>query len=254
MTWDPERYERFADHRARPGVELMSRIPQVDAGHVVDLGCGTGNLTSLLGALWTDATVTGVDSSPEMIDRARRDRPAMAWELADIAVWEPDGPVDILFSNAALHWLDDHRHLFPRLRSWLAPGGVMAIQMPDNWSEPTHTIPADVLDDGSWPEEARRALLRDRLSEPSDYLEWVAPGAIDMWRTTYFQQLDGDDPVWTWVSGSLLRPVLASLDDDGRERFGAACRSRYREAYQPTADGTTLLPFSRLFLIVRAPV
>jgi trans-aconitate 2-methyltransferase len=254
VTWDPDRYERFADHRARPGVELISRIPDVDASTIVDLGCGTGHLTALLAALWQDATVVGVDSSQEMIERARGDRPGIEWHLADIASWEPDGPVDVLFSNATLHWLDDHHELFPRLRSWIAPGGVMAVQMPDNWAEPTHTIPAEILDDGSWPDRARDALLRDRLSSPAEYLRWMGEGSVDVWRTTYFHQLEGEDPVWTWVTGSVLRPVLAALDEGERDRFSEVCKERYRMAYPASGEGLTLLPFSRLFLVVRAPL
>lgn len=253
MAWDPDRYERFADHRARPGVELISRIPQIDASTIVDLGCGTGHLTALLGGLWEHAAVTGVDSSIDMIDRARSDRPSMDWLLGDIASWEPDAPVDIIFSNAALHWLEDHEHVFRRLRSLLAPGGVLAVQMPDNWQAPDHTIPGDILDDGSWPEAARRALLRDPLSRVEDYRMWVQPSAVDIWRTTYYQELTGEDPVWTWVTGSFMRPVLAELDDAGRGRMEQLCRARYRIAFPPSEDGTTMLPFTRLFIVARAP-
>jgi trans-aconitate 2-methyltransferase len=235
-------------------VELLSRIPEVDASSIVDLGCGTGHLTALLGGLWPNATVVGVDSSPEMIERARADRPGMDWQLADISTWEPESPADVIFSNAALHWLDDHASLFPRLRSLLAPGGVLAVQMPDNWDEPTHTVPAAVLDEGTWPAEASAALLRDRLSAADEYLAWVQPAAVDLWRTTYYQQLSGDDPVWTWVTGSVLRPVLAALDDDAAERFAAICKERYQQSYPPGPEGVTLLPFSRVFLVARAPL
>lgn len=254
MTWDPDRYQRFADHRARPGVELLSRIPEVDASSIVDLGCGTGHLTALLGGLWPNATVIGVDSSPEMIERARADRPGMDWHLADISTWEPDAPVDVIFSNAALHWVDDHPTLFPRLRSFLAPGGVLAVQMPDNWDEPTHTVPADILDGGTWPAEAGTALLRDRLSAADEYLSWVQRAVVDLWRTTYYQQLRGDDPVWTWVTGSVLRPVLSALGGDDADRFETVCKERYRQSYPPGPDGMTLLPFSRVFLVARAPM
>jgi trans-aconitate 2-methyltransferase len=223
---------------------------------VVDLGAGTGNLTAHLARRWPDAAVTGVDGDAAMIERASHDHPQLAWVTADLGRWEPDGPVDVLYSNAALHWLDGHGELFPRLRSWLAPGGVLAVQMPDNWRAPTHTIPAEVLDEGPWPEEVRRSLMRDRLAGADDYARWLAPGEPDIWRTTYHQRLTGEDPVWQWVTGSLLLPVLAALDAAGggrRERFEAEVRARYRRAYPPDSDGVTTLPFSRLFLVVRAP-
>lgn len=252
MAWDPDQYLRFADHRRRPGIELLERIPDIDACTIVDLGCGTGDLTALLQLRWPEATVVGIDSSVEMIERARVDHPHMAWSTGDIEAWEPSEPVDLVFSNAALHWLDNHHDVFVRLRSHLTDGGVLAVQMPDNWHAPTHRIPADVLDGSNWPDEARAALLRDRLAAPEAYAEWLQPAQVDEWRTTYFQQLAGDDPVWTWVTGSVLRPVLASLSPADRERFSEACRLRYREAYPRGADGIVTVPFSRLFLIARA--
>ena len=252
MPWDPDRYLRFADHRTRPGIELLTRIPDIEARQIVDLGCGTGNLTALLARRWPDANTTGIDSSEEMIERARRDHPALSWTIGSIETWDPDTRFDVIFSNAALHWVDGHEALFRRLRSFLADDGVLAVQMPDNWAAPTHRIPAGVLDGGDWPAGAGTALMRDRLSSPDLYARWLQPATVDMWRTTYFQELSGDDPVWEWVTGSVLRPVLANLDAASRDRFAQHCKALYREAYPPDSEGTTTLPFSRLFVIAQA--
>jgi trans-aconitate 2-methyltransferase len=253
MPWDPDRYLRFADHRARPGLELITRMPDVAASTVVDLGCGTGNLTAVLAERWPDAHVVGIDSSSEMIERARTDHPDIEWRVADVNTWLPEGPVDVIYSNATLHWMGDHDSLFGRLRSHVAAGGVIAVQMPDNWNAPTHRVPAIILDEGYWRPEALSALMRDRLSDPGDYVRWLQPADVDMWRTTYYQQLSGEDPVWTWVTGSLLLPVLAAFDDIEAERFSAVCRRRYREAYPQDAAGMTLMPFSRLFFVGVVP-
>lgn len=252
MRWDPDHYLRFADHRVRPGTELLARIPAIDARAIVDLGSGTGHLTSVLALRWPEAEIVGIDSSVEMVERARRDHPHIRWSIDDIATWEPDRPLDLIFSNAALHWVDDHEAVFRRLRSYLAADGILAVQMPDNWDAPTHRIPADVLDDQGWAPEARAALMRDRLSPPASYAAWVLPASVDLWRTTYFQQLMGDDPVWTWVTGSIVRPVLASLDPEERDCFADECRRRYAAAYLAAQDGSVILPFSRLFIIARA--
>lgn len=252
MPWDPDQYLKFVDHRTRPGIELLSRVPDFEPHTIVDLGCGTGNLTRLLQERWPDADIVGIDSSTEMIDRAQRDHPDMRWSVADVASWEPSEPIDLVFSNATPHWLDDHDQLFPRLRSLLSTNGVLAVQMPDNWAAPTHRIPAEVLGDGTWPDAAPSALLRDRLARPAEYARWVQPADVDLWRTTYFQRLSGDDPVWNWVTGSVLRPVLAALDDADRRRFSDLCRERYLEAYPPDGDDFTTLPFSRLFIVAGA--
>lgn len=249
LDWDPSHYLRYADQRTRPGIELMARIPDGTPDTIVDLGCGTGHLTALLAARFPAATVIGVDSSDEMIDAARQDHPGLEWQLADIATWEPRDAVDIVFSNAALHWLDDHETLVPRIRGWAAPGATIAVQMPDNWGAPTHRIPADILDGPGWPEAAREALLRDRLSTPAAYRSWFEPASVDLWTTTYHHVLTGQDPVWEWVTGSVLRPVLAVLGDDDAARFGEACRDRYRTAYPAEPDGTTVMPFRRLFMV-----
>jgi len=234
----------------RPGAELIARIADLEPRTVVDLGSGSGELTALLASRWPEADVTGVDSSREMVEKARGSHPGAEWVVGDIEDWAPPGPVDLIFSNAALHWVDDHHKLFRGLRSHLSSQGALAVQMPDNWRAPTHRVPADILDEGDWPEAARRALLRDRVCRVDDYREWLQPAEVDVWRTTYHHTLTGDDPVWAWVTGSLLRPVLAALDDDDSDRFEAECKSGYAAAY-PTRDGVTTLPFSRLFLVAR---
>jgi trans-aconitate 2-methyltransferase len=250
MTWDPDVYESFADHRMRPGIELLQRIPDIDPRLVVDLGCGTGRLTVMLARRWPAARVHGVDSSGAMLDRA--EGAAVTWVEADIHGWEPDAPVDLVYSNAALHWLDDHPELFRRLAGHVAPGGVLAVQMPDNWREPSHRIPAAVLDEGEFPQAARGALLRDPVARLEDYRRWIGEGfRFDLWTTTYLQILEGTDPVLQWVMGTVLRPVLAVLSPPERDRFLEGCARAYRTAYPPGTDGSTVLPFRRMFIVAR---
>ena len=159
---------------------------------------------------------------------------------------------DLIFSNAALHWVDGHEGLFRRLRSFLAVDGVLAVQMPDNWAAPTHRIPANVLDGGDWPDEARTALMRDRLSSPDLYSRWLQPATVDMWRTTYFQELSGDDPVWSGSRVPSSAPSWPNSTPRAESVFAQHCKALYREAYPPDSDGTTTLRFSRLFVIAQA--
>ncbi len=252
MIWDPAEYLRFADHRLRPGVELLARVPPIEPARVIDLGCGPGNLTALVAARFPGARVSGLDSSAEMLAEARATHPALEWVQADIADWSPDVPYGLIFSNATLHWLDAHDELFPRLAGSVGAGGVLAVQMPDNWSESVSAIPAQVLDEGGFASEIGAALPRDRVATPTEYREWIGPGFdIDMWTTTYHQVLGGEDPVLEWVTGALLRPVLDALGAEDRTRFLRECAIRYRAAYPAGPDGSTILPFRRLFIVAR---
>lgn len=256
MSWDPGRYLRFGDLRLRPGLELLSRVDVDRPRLVADLGCGPGNLTALLAQRWPEAQVIGVDSSAAMLQAARREHPAISWAEADLGTWTPPSPLDVLFSNAALHWLTDHGDLFPRLARLVASGGALAVQMPANWAEPTHRIPAEILDSGAWPQDAVDALVRHRVAAPSTYRRLLAPfcDRMDIWSTTYQQVLDGADPVLRWVEGSVLAPVLDALDDEQRPVFRRLCAEAYRRAYPPEADGTTVLPFTRIFMVARRTV
>ncbi|MFP5332572.1 MAG: methyltransferase domain-containing protein [Acidimicrobiia bacterium] len=251
MTWDPVRYEQFLDHRLRPGIDLMNRIGRFTPSRIVDLGCGTGRLTRLLAGSHPDSEVVGVDSSPEMLEQAQQPPSAIRWVQASVTEWEPDHEYGLIFSNAALHWLDDHPALFARLGSWVPAGGVLAVQMPDNWNQPTHTIPSAMVEGPEF-RDVSALLARNRVAPPARYREWLGDGlTVDLWTTTYHQILEGEDPVFDWVSATVLAPVLAALDPSRRDRFAAECVRRYREVYPPEPDGTTILPFRRLFIVAR---
>lgn len=253
VRWDPAQYLRWGDHRFRPALDLIQRVPLDRPARIVDLGCGTGNVTAALRRRWPDAAVTGVDGSPEMLARARASDPAVDWQQADIARWVPPVPVDLLFSNAALHWLDDHETLFPRLVSQVAKGGVLAVQMPRNFAEPSHTSIEETVREGPWRERLQKLLRPEPCKPPEFYWDLLAPrvASLDVWETVYLQALTGDNPVADFVKGSWLRPFLDALPDGEREQFEAAYRARVARAYPARADGVTLFPFRRLFIVAR---
>ena len=150
-TWNAEQYLRFDDERTRPCRELAARIAIAAPDRVIDLGCGPGNSTTALAERWPKAELSGLDSSPEMIDAARRANPRLAWSVADIAAWSKgDGPTyDVVFSNAALQWVDDHAAVFPKLLNHVSPGGALAIQMPGNFNSPAHRIMRELARDSA---------------------------------------------------------------------------------------------------------
>jgi trans-aconitate 2-methyltransferase len=248
-TWDPDRYLTFADERGRPFVELVARIGATTPRTVVDLGCGPGNLTALLADRWPDASVVGLDSSPEMIAKARSADERVVFDVADLRDWTPASPVDVLVSNATLQWVPGHLDLVPRLVSSVAPGGWLAFQVPANFDEPSHTIRAELA--GAEP-YARHTdgVAVPSSHDPAVYLDTLAGLGcrVDAWETTYLHVLTGPDPVFTWVSGTGARPTLQALPDDVRPAFEAEFKRRLSAAY-PEHEYGVVLPFRRVFVV-----
>ncbi|PYN99808.1 MAG: trans-aconitate 2-methyltransferase [Candidatus Rokuibacteriota bacterium] len=254
MAWDPSQYLKFAGQRLRPAIDLLNRIDVEEPGEIYDLGAGAGNVTQLLKARWPKARITGVDESQEMLAKAAAAAPAITWERADLATWRPPRPADVIYSNAALHWLGHHDRVFPALLAALAPGGVLAVQMPRNFSAPSHTLIADVARGGPWREKLEPLLRPNPTAEPSFYFDVLAPHAalLDIWEIEYLQVLEGDDPVKEWVKGTWLKPLLDALDEPERPRFEQRYAELAARAYPRRADGRTLFPFRRLFIVARA--
>lgn len=252
-AWDPDRYLTFADDRGRPMVDLLARVGATVPRAVVDLGCGPGNLTALLARRWPGAQVTGVDSSPEMVARAREAEPDLAFEEADLRHWVPAAPVEVLVSNATLQWVPGHLDLLPRLVGAVTPGGWLAFQVPGNFEEPSHVLRREL--ESEEPYAAHTAgLERPGSHDPVTYLEALAAlgCAVDAWETTYLHVLTGEDPVFTWISSTSARPVLAALPADLRSDFEAELKRRLRTAYPPRPEGV-VLPFRRVFVVARTP-
>lgn len=253
MSWDPDRYLAFQAERDQPALDLLGRV-ETWVSRAVDLGCGPGTSTELMLRRFPGAAVMGVDSSPEMIEAARLRLPGVAFEVADIATWGGPGLFDLIFANAALQWLPDHAALLPRLVGLLAPGGTLAVQMPDNLDEPTHRAMREVAAQGPWAGRlAQAAEARAPRRDPDWYFELLrgAGATPEIWRTTYHHPLAGVPGVEAWFRSTGLRPFLDPLPPAEQEGFLAAWREAVAAAYPPLADGTLLLPFPRLFLLAR---
>jgi len=249
--WDPAKYLEFAGPRLQPALDLLSRVPLAAPAVVYDLGCGAGNVTRFLTERWPSASVTGVDGSAAMLARARAAAPTVTWQQADLGTWRPPRPADLFYSNAALHWLDDHLRLFPRLMTELAGGGVLAVQMPRNHGAPSHTEMLAAAEAGPWQERLRPLLRARPVAGPAFYYDVLAPHAshLDIWETEYLHVLDGANPVVEWTRGSALKPLLDGLEEPDRAGFLADYSARVARAYPPRPDGRTLFPFRRLFII-----
>ncbi|SEK24208.1 methyltransferase domain-containing protein [Streptacidiphilus jiangxiensis] len=250
VSWDPQQYLRHADLRSRPFHELVDRVPGTTRS-VVDLGCGPGNTTATLLDRWPGSRVVGLDSSPEMIEQARRETAGVEYRLGDIAAYDPtpDAP-DLILSNAALQWVPGHLALFPRWMEALPAGGVLAFQVPANFAEPSHTLLTELRNSVRWRERVGGPHRAD-VPAPAEYLAALAGlgCTVDVWETTYHQVLQGEQPVLDWMRGTGLRPALDALPDpDERAAFLAEYAELLDSAY-PRRDFGTVLPYRRVFAV-----
>jgi trans-aconitate 2-methyltransferase len=253
--WDPGQYLRYADERARPFFDLLSRVQATDPRYVADLGCGPGNLTAVLADRWPGAEVVGVDNSPEMISAAQAQagqRRSPRFTLADLRDWKPERPLDVLVSNAVLQWVPGHLDVIRQWPGLLAPGGWLAFQLPGNFDQPTHAILLDLVTSDRWAPMLTGVSLNRQAADPASYLDVLASAgcSVDAWETTYLHVLHGADPVVEWYRGTGLRPVLAALEPGQAEQFVADYAKRIAAAY-PAASYGTVLPFRRVFVVAR---
>ena len=251
MTWNPEQYLKFAEPRLRPAVDLLTRIDAANPARVFDLGCGAGNVTRLLKARWPDAQITGVDDSAAMLTLAAKSLDGVSWVQQSLADWQPKHAADIIYSNAALHWLPDHRALFKKLVDHLAPGGVLAVQMPRNFNAPSHTMIAETVLAGPWRDKLEPLLRPAPVAAPNVYYLLLSGlvSNLDIWESEYLQVLDGVNPVKEWTKGTWLKQFLEALNAPEAAAFEADYAARVRVAYPTRDDGKTLFPFRRLFIV-----
>lgn len=253
--WNPESYHRFADLRLQPGLDLLTRVPTLPTGDIVDLGCGSGALAPALKSRYADRCLTGVDISPAMLKEAAARELYDRLEEHDAANWRPHGPVSLIFSNAALHWLPDHDELMPKLARDLCPGGTLAVQMPHQNRAPSHRLWHDLVEQmfpGRFDPETSPGIL-----EPADYHRILfGLGQLVLWETEYFQLLppaEAGHPVRHFTSSTFARPVLGVLDEREREELCARYDRAMERAYPLAEDGSVLFPFRRLFFTLNIP-
>jgi trans-aconitate 2-methyltransferase len=252
--WDPATYLRFDDERSRPFADLIARVGAERPRAVVDLGCGPGTLTATLAARWPGARVRGLDSSPEMIDRATALGVPVDFAVADLRGWRPEPDVDVVVSNAVLQWVPDHAGLLPRWVAALPPGAWLALQVPGNFDAPSHRVMRAVAAEPAWRDLPAAAVGPREVPDAAAYAGLLTRlgCAVDAWETTYVHLLAadaGEHPVLRWMEGTALRPVRAALrDGPDWVAFRSALGERLAEEY-PAADGMVYFPFRRIFVV-----
>ncbi len=250
--WSAEQYLKFEDERTRPSRDLLEQIPLAEARRVIDIGCGPGNSTELLVRRWPQAEVIGIDTSADMLRQARERLPGRTFTEANVAHWVPPENTDVLFANAIFQWVPGHLRQLQRLLGALTPGGVLAVQMPDNLDEPAHVLMREVALLEPWRTTlAETARLRDTLPKPGVYYDALGPlcSRLEIWHTIYNHVLDDAAAIVEWVKGSGLRPFVDLLDPPERKAYLAEYTARISASYLPQADGKVLLRFPRIFIV-----
>ena len=252
--WSPASYTQFRGLRLRPAVDLLAAVGPLPKGKIVDLGCGPGTAGAALSSRFSDRKIIGVDASPAMLTEAAATGAYHRCDLADAWTWEPGKPPAMIFSNAVLQWVENHTELFSRFAGMLAPGGVLAVQMPRQHGAPSHRF--------------LREFAAEMFPDRFDFTGWKAPvaampeyarlleplGEADLWETDYLQRLDrvsSGHPVRQFTQATAMRPFLAELTTEEAHAFIERYDAALAAAYPAEADGSVLFPFRRLFFVLR---
>ena len=250
QDWNPGSYERFRGLRLRPALDLLAQVAKLPAGEVVDLGCGSGAVAGALAQRWPARALIGVDNSPAMLAKAGESGHYAQLIEADVASWAPARAPALIFSNALLHWLGDHAALLGRLAGLLAPGGVLAVQMPRQYGAPSHALLRQIAA-RMFPDRFDFSDWQAPVAAPTTYAQMLAPlGALNIWETTYYQHLGAEadmHPVARFTASTAQRPFLARLSAQEQVAFSDAYQDALAKAYPLAADGSVLFPFQRLF-------
>ena len=252
--WSASQYLKFEAERTRPARDLLAQVPLTSPRRVVDLGCGPGNSTELLVKHFPTANIMGLDSSPDMVEKARARLPNLEFTLGDLASFEQKEPADLLYSNALYQWVpyEERIQIFTRLIESQRSGGVFAFQVPDNSNEPSHQAMREVADQGPWSGTLHRVTtLRKAFQSPEELYDNLRPlcSEINIWHTHYHHILEDHKAIVEWVKGTGLRPYIDPLSPLERKAFMDEYLKRVEQAYPRLVDGKVCLRYPRLFLV-----
>lgn len=244
FEWNSDQYLKFKAQRTQPAIDLAKRVSDCNPHTILDIGCGPGNSTSVLKSVFPDAIISGIDTSQEMIDKAKKSYPDIDFTLGDAR--KINGKHDLMFSNACLQWIPDHKELIPYLMSRLNEGGTLAVQIPMNGEEPLFRIIREVVS-----ELKLNSLSRQWVLKPEEYYEILSDcsSSFQIWETVYYHDLPNHEAMLEWVKGTHIRPYMAELSEENGREFENEILGRTRKTYPIMSDGKVILRFRRFFFI-----
>lgn len=246
--WNSKQYLKFKNQRTQPAIDLANRIKDYNPTNVMDIGCGPGNSTHIMKLTFPNADLVGIDNSPNMIEKAQDSYSDITFKLCDIHSIE--GSYDVLFSNACLQWVPEHKKLFPELMSKLNVGGVLAVQFPMNGEEPLLKIIEEVAENPKWKFQ-NITLDNQGTLTPNEYFDILSEcsSEFQIWETKYFHNLPDHKSLVEWVKATRMRPYLAHLNKEKGMEFEQEIVDRVAEAYPSMKNGEVILCFRRFFLV-----
>ncbi|ETN40035.1 uncharacterized protein HMPREF1541_04310 [Cyphellophora europaea CBS 101466] len=252
--WSASLYLKFEKERSRPSRDLLAQVPLDNPHRVVDLGCGPGNSTAILRDRYPAATLSGIDSSPDMLNKARATLPSIPFHQADLTTYHPTDAVDLFFSNAVFQWLPESDRIptIKRLLQSQAPGAVFALQVPDNFHEPSHAAMRETAETGPWAATLRPLQpARGLMPSPQVLYDALKPlcAHVDLWHSHYYHVLQDHGAVVEWVKGTGLRPFIDPLSEGQRREFLEVYLGKLRQLYPRSVDGRVILRYPRLFVV-----
>lgn len=253
--WNSALYLKFKAQRTQPSIDLAAKIDIEDPLDIIDIGCGPGNSTKVLKNRFPNAHIIGADYSENMLETARKSVPECEFIKLDASgdLSELAGKFDVVFSNACLQWVPEHKRLIPSLFSMLRKGGALAVQIPVNFDEPIHKIIGRISSSEKWCGKFTAPRIFHTLSE-GEYFDILSglTGDFEMWRTVYFHRMPGIDSIIEWYSSTGLKPYLEALSDSEAEEFLAEIRAELEKEYPAQKNGEIIFRFPRLFFTARS--
>jgi len=250
--WNSGQYLMFENERTQPAIDLINRICLDNPRKIIDIGCGPGNSTKVLAEKFFDAYILGVDNSPNMIETAQANHPSLDFKICDVGndLSKLGKGYDIVFSNACIQWIPNHRELLTKLIGLLKVGGILAIQMPMNYEEPIHKIICEISTNKKWKSEFNdpREFYNMKQVEYFDLLSEISSD-FSIWETTYYHKLKSHGDIMEWYRGTGLRPYLNALSEDKKKSFEEDVFQRIVEEYPSQKNGDIIFRFPRFFFI-----